>query len=46
MTRSRQRGGATALTQLALATWLLLGSAGIRRLIYKYRYGDYADIKQ
>jgi Kef-type K+ transport system membrane component KefB len=29
-----------AIFQVGLGTWLVLGSAGIRRLIYKFRYGE------
>jgi hypothetical protein len=29
--------------QLFLSAWLILGSSGIRRLIYKFRYGQYAS---
>jgi hypothetical protein len=28
------------LTRLFLAAWLVFGSAGLRRLIYKFRYGN------
>lgn len=30
----------TTAVELILALWLLFGSAGIKRLIYKFRYGD------
>jgi hypothetical protein len=29
-----------AFTRLFLSVWLVFGTAGIRRLIYKFRYGD------
>jgi len=29
----------TTVAELALALWLVFGSSGIRRLIYKFRYG-------
>ena len=28
------------VAQLLLSLWLIFGSAGIRRLVYKFRYGD------
>ncbi len=31
----------TTVFELGLGAWLIFGNAGIRRLIYKYRYGDY-----
>ncbi len=30
---------ATTITELVLALWLIFGSSGIRRLIYRFRYG-------
>lgn len=33
----------TTIAELALALWLVLGSSGVRRLIYRYRYGPSWD---
>lgn len=32
------------MTELALSTWLIFGSSGIKRLILRYRYGPAADV--
>ena len=34
---------ATTAVELALAIWLIFGSTGIRRLIYRFRYGNSQD---
>ena len=31
---------AVTVLELVIAAWLILGSTGVRRLIYKFRYGD------
>ena len=36
-------GIVTTVTELVLAAWLIFGSSGIKRLIYRYRYGAAPD---
>lgn len=33
----------STVMELVLAIWLIFGSSGIKRLIYKFRYGSYVD---